>query len=68
MKKLKILAGAKALSRKEKQAVSGGYSSGLCTQKGSRCCQTFAGGFVLCEPGICDSNPWGGFGAGCFWY
>ncbi|MFK8103103.1 MAG: hypothetical protein AB8G15_11280 [Saprospiraceae bacterium] len=68
MKNLSNLKGAKTLSRTEKRSISGGYSSGQCTQKGSRCCQTYPSGFVLCEPGLCDQTPSGGQGYGCFWF
>lgn len=57
--KKNILNIGKALTRQEQQQVNGG---GVCTQQGSRCCETFQGGFELCEPGYCN------WPYGCFWY
>ena len=57
--KKSILNIGKALNREEQKQINGG---GICTQQGSRCCETLPGGFELCEPGYCN------WPYGCFWY
>ena len=46
------------LTKKELQQLNGG----VCQQQGIRCCETFPGGFELCEPGVCN------WPFGCLWY